>query len=60
MSLGLESPTGVIIAQKHVFIRILQPTISFSSIPSCILTAQDVPQDAYDSDISDEVTHGLT
>ena len=55
-----EPPTGVIVAQEHILIHALQPVISLSSIPACILTREDVPQDAYDDNISDEVTHNLT
>ena len=45
--LRLEPPTGVIVTQKYILIRTLQPTISFSPIPEIILPLHHVPQDAY-------------
>ena len=58
--LRLEPPTRVIIPQKYTLIRSLQPIISFSSIPTFILPLHDIPQDAHEDDVPNEVTQSLT
>jgi hypothetical protein len=59
ISLGLESPTWVIIAQEHALAHILQPIVPLPSIPTRVFTLESKPQGAYYDDIANEITHSL-
>lgn len=59
LSLGLEPPPWVIVPEEHTLAHILQPTVSLPSVPACIFTLEDIPQNGYETDIPHEISHSL-